>query len=181
MTSSTVIKAMRLSEQPTILVSFLCGLLDVGASRQFGTTHYLPVGLALALISIGTFVLNEFSDKATDALRPDRQSSGISGGATFFTVTCLAISGLTLGIYGGAPLCVSGACILGLLYSLPGFYLKRLVSLDLLSLGFCFVVFPYLAPREIHAGRLSLQVPPVALLNLAFLIFFFAACNLIGT
>src|SRR5215213_16210 len=181
MPKSAVIKAMRLSEQPTIVVSFLYGFLDLGVFPKVGTIQYLSVGLGLVLISIGSFVLNEFSDKATDTLRADRQPSKISRKTTLLTVLSLVIPGMLLGIYGGAPLCASGACAFGILYSLPGIYLKKRVFLDLVALGFSFVVFPYLAPREILASHLqTIHVPPIALLNLAFLILFLSVCNLIA-
>ena len=181
MAKSTVLKAMRLSEQPTIVVSFFYGLLDVGVFHNVEIIHYISVGLGLLLISIGSFVLNEFSDKDTDASQLDRKPSQITGGVTLLAVLCLVVPGMILGIHGGAPLCTGGTCILALFYSLQKINLKRRAFFDLASLGFSFVVFPYLAPREILASRFqTTHIPSVTLLNLAFLVFFLAACNLIA-
>jgi 4-hydroxybenzoate polyprenyltransferase len=181
MAKSTVLRAMRLSEQPTIVVSFFYGLLDLGVLHEVDMIHYISVGLGLVLISIGSFVLNEFSDKYIDGFQLGRQPSEISKRATVLAVSCLVVPGVILGILGGAPLCTGGACVLALFYSLHKVNLKRKAFFDLASLGFSFVVFPYLAPREILASRFqALHAPPVALLDLAFLVFFLAACNLIA-
>ena len=176
-----ILKAMRLSEQPTIVVSFFYGILDLSPFYRSRIIDYVSVGAGLVMISVGSFVLNDYSDKKSDTNRTDRQPSEISGGATLLAVLCLVVPGIILGSYGGAPLCAIGACIFGLLYSLPKIQLKRIAVLDLASLGLCFVILPYMAPSEILVGRYQiLHIPPVSLLNLAFLVSFLSSCNLIA-
>ncbi|HEV7506511.1 MAG TPA: UbiA family prenyltransferase [Thermoanaerobaculia bacterium] len=176
-----IFKAMRLSEQPTIVVSFLYGILDQGSLYHPPGRCYASTGIGLLLISIAAFILNEYADKGMNAKRLDRIPSEISGRATSIMVSSLSTLGLALGFYGGARICTAGTLLFGLLYSIPNIHLKTKPVLDLVSLGFSFVILPYMAPLEITASHGGLpHNPNISLLNLTFLLLFLSACNLIA-
>lgn len=63
-----ILKMLRIPEQPVALVPFLFGAIDAG---YFKTEILVPVGLGLLLLSIGSFVINEYIDSFdTDATNP---------------------------------------------------------------------------------------------------------------
>ncbi len=176
-----LLKAMRLDEQPTIIVSYLYGLLDAGLFHQRVVLSYALVGAGLLLTSVASFVLNEFADQVTDNESLDREASHLTGAATIYLFLLFSVPGLLLGYLGNSPLCAMVVLISGLLYSLPKVYLKAKCGFDLLCLGLCFVIGPYCAPYEILAHRLQ-KITPTTFhaLNILTLLLFLAACNLIA-
>ena len=174
-------RAMRLDEQPTVLVSYLYGVLDAGFFYQSPLYKHLLVGLGFILMSAAAFLLNEYADKDTDSLQTDRLPSSISKEMTAVLVPLLSIAGLLLSFLGGVYHCALGMCLLGVLYSLPRSRFKARAALDLISLGICFVVLPYVAPLEMRLGiTKAIALLPNLALNLLFLLLFLAACNLIA-
>lgn len=177
----SILHAMRLDEQPTILVAFLYGILDAGVFSETARSSYGLVGLGLLLISIAAFVLNEYANKELDSKRTDREPALLSGAVTTWFVLLFSASGLILGFVGKAPRCTAGVLILGLLYSMPPAHLKIRFGLDMVCLGSSFVILPYCAPYEILATGLQGAAPPAFhALNILTLLSFLAACNLIA-
>lgn len=169
-------KSMRLGEQPTILVSYLFGVLDTEQSLTTSKGIGL-VGGSLLLISIAAFIANEYSDKDTDLWRSDREPSKVVGRDALYLASFFSTTGLILGLLGGAYLCATATWTLAILYSAPKPRLKSRPIWDIASLALCFVILPYLSPLEIRLRGDFNDAPLPSILSLLFLLLFLGACN----